>query len=251
MTGKTAILSFIVLLFLSCTTTKQKETKNMSVYTVSKLNQSLKIDGDWNKPQWQNIKEADIVNRMGDKPLFTPSVQAKMMYDSINLYVIFRVNDKFVRCLVTEYNGPVYEEPAVEFFFSPDPENPGKYFNLEINCGGTPLMQYNDFTAKTQNFIKAEDIKKIEIAHSLPQVVDPEISEPVTWTIEYSIPLAMLEKYAKVIYPKPGIEWRANFYKIAEKGSSVHFLTWSVVDNPEPNFHLPQFFGKLKFEQIK
>jgi len=248
MKSKTSILSLIVLLFLSCTTSKQKETKNLSEYTVTKLSQSLKIDGDWNKPQWLNIKEIDIRNRMGDEPLFTPSVQAKMTYDSNNLYVIFRVNDKYVRCLVTEYNGLVYEEPAVEFFFSPDPEKPLKYFNLEINCGGTPLMQFNDFAAKAQSFLKTEDIKEIEIAHSLPRVVDPEISEPVTWTIEYRIPLAMLEKYSKVVYPKPGTEWRANFYKIAEKGSNVHFLTWSFVDNPEPDFHLPQFFGKLKFE---
>ena len=61
---------------------------------------------------------------MGDKPLFTPTVQAKMMYDNENLYVIFHVNDRYVRCLVTEINGPVYEEPAVEFFFSPDPAYP-------------------------------------------------------------------------------------------------------------------------------
>ena len=58
----------------------------MSEYTVSKLSQSMKIDGDWNKPQWKNIKELDINNRMGDKPLFTPTVQAKMMYDNENLY---------------------------------------------------------------------------------------------------------------------------------------------------------------------
>jgi len=220
----------------------------MSVYTVSKLSQSMKIDGDWNKPQWQNIKSADINNRMGDKPEFTPTVQAKMMYDNENLYVIFRVNDRNVRCVVTDYNGPVYEEPAVEFFFSPDPELADRYFNLEINCGGTPLMHYNDFSAKTHNPLELEDIYKVEIAHSLPQVVDPEITEPVTWTIEYKIPLAMLEKYSKIIYPKPGISWRANFYKIAEKGTNIHFLTWSVVDNPEPDFHLPRFFGNIKFE---
>jgi len=228
--------------------TTKEEVKRQSVYNVHKLTQSMKIDADWNKPQWQNIKEIDINNRMGDKPLFTPSVKAKMMYDNENLYLIFHVNDRYVRCRVTDYNGPVYEEPAVEFFFSPDPAFPDRYFNLEINCGGTPLMHYNDFSAKTHNPLEPEDIYKVEIAHSLPQVVDPEITEPVTWTIEYKIPLAMLEKYSKIIYPKPGISWRANFYKIAEKGTNIHFLTWSVVDNLKPDFHLPRFFGNIKFE---
>ena len=91
-------------------------------------------------------------------------------------------------------------------------------------------------------------LKQVEIAHSLPAVVDPEITGPVTWTIEYRVPLDMLEKYAKIIHPASGIEWKANFYKIAEKGTNVHFLTWSVVDNPVPNFHLPQFFGTIKFQ---
>ncbi len=220
----------------------------MAVYEVHKLSHSVKIDGDWNKQQWQNIKELDIDNRMGDKPLFTPVVKAKMTYDDENLYLIFHVNDKFVRCLVTDINGPVYEEPAVEFFFSPDPEYPDRYFNLEINCGGTPLMHYNDFTAKTHNPLETEDIKKVEIAHSLPAIVDPEISEPVIWTIEYRIPLAMLEKYSKINHPKQGVVWRANFYKIAEKGTNIHFLTWSEVKNPVPNFHLPQYFGAINFE---
>ncbi len=184
---------------------------------------------------------------MGDKPLFTPTVQARMMYDNENLYVIFRVNDRYVRCLVTEICGPVYEEPAVEFFFSPDPAFPDRYFNLEINCGGTPLMNYNDFSTKQRNPLDVEDIRKVEIAHSLPQIVDPEITEPVTWTIEYRIPLEMLARYSKILLPKPGIEWRANFYNIAEKGTNIHFLTWSPVNNPVPNFHLPQFFGTIRF----
>lgn len=240
-------ISFL-LLCAGCPFQKQKNIKNMSEYNVVKLDHPVQIDGNWNKTEWQNVKAIDIKNRMGDKPIFTPNVKAKMMYDDENLYVIFHVDDRYVRCLITDYNGAVYEESAVEFFFSPDPEFPDRYFNLEINCGGTPLMHYNDFAAKTHTSLDLEDIKKVEIAHSLPHVVDPEISNSVTWTLEYKIPLAMLEKYSKIIYPKPGIDWRANFYKIAEKGSNVHFLTWSVVNNPVPNFHLPRFFGIIKFE---
>jgi hypothetical protein len=58
----------------------------------------------------------------------------------------------------------------------------------------------------------------------------------------------MFEKYSQVTYPKPGVEWRANFYKIAENNSNPHFITWSVVINDQPNFHLPQYFGLVKFQ---
>ena len=93
-----------------------------------------------------------------------------------------------------------------------------------------------------------KDIKMIEIAHSMPRLIDPEITEQVTWTVEYRIPVKMLEKYSRVTYPEPGISWKANFYKIAENSSNPHYLTWSEVQNPTPDFHLPQYFGVINFK---
>jgi hypothetical protein len=93
-----------------------------------------------------------------------------------------------------------------------------------------------------------EDIKQIEIAHSMPQRVDPEITEPTTWTLEYRIPLVVLEKVSSVTRPKHGAVWRANFYKCADKSSNPHWITWSPVENDKPNFHLPGYFGRLEFQ---
>lgn len=222
--------------------------KIASVHNVSKLTQSIKIDGDWLKPQWKKIKPVDITNYMGKVPGFQPVAQAKMLYDDNNLYIIFLVKDRFVRCITKDFNGPVWEDSCVEFFFSPDINFPGRYFNLEINCGGTPLMHYNIIPDKETTKLDIDDIGKIEIAHSLPQIIDPEINNPLSWTIEYRIPVNMLEKYSPVTHPGPGVEWRANFYKIAENSSNPHYITWSVVTNDQPNFHLPQYFGLLKFQ---
>ncbi len=52
----------------------------------------------------------------------------------------------------------------------------------------------------------------------------------------------VFEKYAGPAYPEPGVIWKANFYKIAENSSNPHYITWSIVDNPVHDFHLPQFF---------
>jgi hypothetical protein len=218
------------------------------VYHVQRLDQPLNINAEWDKPAWRDVRPLKIQNPMGDAPLFTPSVQAKMMYDDNNLYVIFLVHDRYVRCVVKDFNGPVYEEPAVEFFFSPDNALPQKYFNLEINAIGTPLMHFNDHNLKEHVELKKEEMEKIHIAHSLPDLVDTEIKEPVSWTIEYKLPLSIVEIYSKIDRPSPGVSWKANFYKIAEKGTNVHFLTWSEVINAIPNFHLPKFFGTIIFQ---
>ena len=182
------------------------------------------------------------------KKLKKGSMPIELMYDEENIYGIFKVEDRYVRSIVREYNGNVSGDSCVEFFFSPDSDLPLSYFNLEINAGGTPLIFYVAKPWDKFTKLGKEDIEQIEIAHSLPEVVDPEITEPTTWYIEYRIPLAMLKKHSKVTPPKSGTVWKANFYKTGSRTSNPNFLTWSYVDNPKPNFHLPQFFGTLKFQ---
>ncbi len=222
--------------------------KDRTIYDISRSPNSLRINADWNKHQWQKIKPILVGNFMGSKPCFFPHVHSKMMYDNENLYIIFCVQDRYVRCITNEINGPVWEDACVEFFFSPDISFPERYFNLEVNCGGTPLMHYNIIPNMKIIPLEVKDIKMVEIAHSMPRLIDPEITEPVTWTVEYRIPVRMLEKYSRVIYPEPGISWKANFYKIAENSSNPHYLTWSEVQNPTPDFHLPQYFGVINFK---
>ena len=222
--------------------------KTSKEYTVVKLKQPMLIDANWEKPQWQGVEAFEINNYMGEIPKFRPTTQVKMMYDDNNVYVIFKVQDQFVRCMAQQINGDVWEDAAVELFFAPDSNIPLQYFNLETNCGGTPLMYYVIVPRKDNKILKEDEIKQIEIAHSLPKKIDPEITDPVTWTLEYRIPIEMLQKYSNVTLPKKDVVWKANFYKIATNNSNPHYITWSVVDNPEPDFHLPQFFGTLIFQ---
>jgi hypothetical protein len=224
------------------------QKKDVAHYIVRKLkSRKFAIDANWDKPQWQKIEPVTLDYHMGTEPKFVPKVQAKLMYDQENIYGIFQVEDRYVRSIVREYNGSVSTDSCVEFFFAPDSDLPLSYFNLEINAGGTPLIFYVAKPWDKFTKLEKEDIEQIEIAHSLPEVVDPEITEPTTWYIEYRIPLSMLEKHSKVSPPKKGTVWKANFYKTGSKTSSPNFLTWSFVDHPKPNFHLPQFFGTLEF----
>ena len=243
-----SVIVFLVFLYSNGVIAQQKdlaEDNKTYVYNITRLEQPIKIDGNWDKPQWQNIKAIEISNFIRVNPKFRPSVMVKVMYDDENIYVIFNVQDRYVRSVTTDINGRVWEDSAVEFFFSPDTSLPENFFNLEINCGGTPKLGYQ---STPRNRPEVSDVKKIEIGHSLPQIVDPEITEPVTWIIECRIPLIMLEKYSNVTRPKQGVLWRANFYKIAETTSNTHYSSWSVIDHPEPHFHRPQYFGTLKFQ---
>ncbi len=223
--------------------------KDTPVYQVKKLNgQSINIDGNWNKPAWKNHQAVTIEHIMGDAPAVLPRTKAKLTYDEHYIYGAFQVEDTGVRSIIQEINGNVSADSCVEFFFSPDVDVPHHYFNLEINAGGTPLMHHVTVPRKNFTKFKVEDFDQIEIAHSLPDFIDPEIDGPVTWTIEFKVPFSLLEKYAKITHPQSGVVWRCNFYKTAGHTSNPHYLTWAPVDNPFPDFHKPDYFGAIAFD---
>jgi hypothetical protein len=217
-----------------------------SEYKVSKLKKSMKIDANWDKAQWKKIKEIPIRNFMGKLPAFQPVVTAKMMYDAENVYLIYKVEDRHVRIQNTKFNSSVSTDACVEFFFSPDSDWPLRYFNVEINAGGTGLMAYHKDGKRTN--LKEEDFSVVEIAHTLPKKLEQEISEPVTWFLEFKMPLSLLAKYGNFTQPNKGVQWKANFYKTSSRSTNPHYITWNVVQNPVPQFHLPQYFGTLVFK---
>jgi len=216
-------------------------------YKIEKISKNITIDGKWNKPEWNHKESIAILNNNGWKADFMPKSRVKLSYDESNLYVIFRVEDKYIKCNTTYYNGPVWEDSCVEFFFSSNPNKSPKYFNLEMNCGGTVLMAYQRIPGKDFSLIKVEDLLKMEIAHSLPELIKEEIQLPVTWTVEYRLPFHILKRYTNIATPEKGVVWKANFYKCAEKNSHPHWLSWTRINSPQPDFHLPQYFGSLEF----
>jgi hypothetical protein len=219
-----------------------------TVYTVARVDEPIAVDGTWDKACWKPIVPLSLDYSMGEKPAHRPRTEAKLAYDEHNLYVIFRVEDRYVRSVTTELHGPVCTDSCVEFFFTPEKDKSAGYMNLEINCGGTVLFFHQLARNRNITRVAASDCEQIEIAHSLPQIVDPERTEPTTWTVEYRLPLSVVAKYHALTAPASGVIWRANFYKCADNTSHPHWLTWSRVERSTPDFHRPEFFGVLLFE---
>lgn len=208
------------------------------------------IDANWNKPQWLGVESIIIDNNLGAVPKYTPVTNVKMQYDDENIYLIFKVQDNFVKCTRTEINSDVYNDACVELFFSPVLAKPDEYFNFEVNSGGIAMLRYNYIPRESFKMVDVADIQKIEIAHSLPAIIAKEIKEPVEWTLEAKIPFSVLAKYADIAYPKSGVSWRANFYKTATTTSNPHYITWAKIINQKIDFHQPKYFGDLKFWNV-
>jgi hypothetical protein len=247
------VLILVFLLFLQCNALNINKKKaenggNKYIYPVKRSTGLPAINAVWDKEIWDNARSIRLSNFMGERPSHFPETRVKLQYDKDYIYVIFHVKDQYVKAVAKETNGQVWMDSCVEFFFSPGADVERGYFNFEANCKGVYLFEYHLKDGTVKDFVRAEDRTKIEIAHSLKTDVEQEFTQPLEWTLAYRIPVDILKKYMKVDEPGPGVSWRANFYKCADKSSHPHWLTWAPVDYPKPKFHLPEFFGRLEFE---
>ena len=185
---------------------------------------------------------------MGDKPVHFPEVEVEAAYDSCAIGIHFRVRGRYIRAVARHHQDEVYRDSCVEFFFTPGADPGAGYFNLEMNCGGTMLFHFQPEPRKNRVILSPKECSAIPVSHTLPDRVDPEITDFLIWEVAYAIPFDLLEIYCPIVRPGPGTVWRGNFYKCADNTSHPHWLTWAPVDSVVPNFHLPASFGMLKFE---
>jgi hypothetical protein len=181
-------------------------------------------------------------------------VQCKTAHSGDQIHIFFKTDDNYIRSINTKMQSPVCQDSCVEYFVTP-PNPQGAYFNFEINAGGTLYLSYVEDPQrdpggplKKFTFVDEKWLPQLHIEHSMPEVVEPEIQQPTTWTIQYSIPVELFEEYmGKKIGPLSGQCWQANFYKCGDNTSQPHWASWSNVGE-QLNFHQPDKFGTIVFE---
>ncbi len=212
-------------------------------YTISRITSGFTDEA------WSNLPIAEVNQFLPQSSPHRPRTFARLAHDGQNFHGRFAVQDRYVRCTRTGYGSEVWKDSCVEFFV--EPKAGRGYFNFEFNCGGAFLVNHIlDPTRTPEGFkqftrLPESVAKQVQARASLPPVVEPEISEPVTWTLEFSIPFALFDSYVGPIGYVAGQTWRGNFFKCAEENSHPHWAAWSPVD--EFNFHLPRCFGELRF----
>ena len=220
-------------------------------YQVLTVARDFPLQKNWDSPVWRQIPALSIASFRPEGSDHRPRTQAKLLGSPSALHGFFQVWDHYVRCIHGGFQQPVYQDSCVEFFVQP--KTGGGYFNFEFNCGGAMLASYivdptrvehgfKDFTLLTR-----EQGRQVDIYHSLPAPVEPEITGDITWYIEFRLPLALLEQYTGPLGDIAGQTWRANFYKCGDATSHPHWASWSPVD--ALNFHLPHYFGRIHFTQ--
>jgi hypothetical protein len=223
-------------------------------YVVKRAETTPELKGRWDGPAWKdaNVVEIAIARPESSHPL--PKTRAKLLFDDETLYGIFRVEDRYVRAVAEKFRDPVSKDSCVEAFLQPKGAG---YMNFEFSANGVKLIRHKVHpdgipgdTSKPyveKGTVTPEEGERVRVYHSLPDRVDPEITEPVTWVLEFAIPLDLMEAHVGPIGSPAGQSWRGNFYKVAVDVSHPHYISWAPLGRT--NFHRPQDFATVRFEE--
>ena len=205
----------------------------------------------WNSGSWDRAQMLRLANVFSRSSEHRPDTRVRLLYDDEGLYGMFKVEDRYVRAIHCGNQEPVCLDSCVEFFVQP--AGVTGYLNFEMNCGGALHCSHvRDHRREPNGFadytmLSESQLHMVRRQSSLPARVDPEITDPTTWTMGFFIPVGLFES----IYPEldgvtwEGQRWHANFYKCADHTSHPHWISWRPI--PELDFHRPDCFGELHF----
>ena len=168
---------------------------------------------------------------------YKPEVAFAIAHNGEAIFLKYYVAEKETRTAFTEINDPVYRDSCVEFFVSLD--NGLHYYNLEFNSKGVCLAQYGS-GRQDRNLLPESVISEIEKSTRRTSTGDG-----FYWELCLKIPQSVF------CYDEPknltGKSVLGNFYKCGDDLEDPHFVVWNPISSEEPDFHLPEYFGRLSF----
>lgn len=182
-------------------------------------------------------RTVDCINWKEQYP-YKPLTAVTVAHSGTHIYIDFFVRCNYLRAVNYENNSRVHQDSCVEFFVEPDGKLP--YYNFEFNCIGTIHAACR---TDRNNGILLSDEKLDRVRRYASCGTRPfnELEGMFSWNLLVAIPLDLMG----IEYNGKPIEMRGNFYKCADATAAPHFLSWSPIDTPEPDFHRPEFFAPI------
>jgi hypothetical protein len=176
-----------------------------------------------------------------EKFLYCPQTSFIIARSEDTLFLKFIVEEKNLRALYLNDHDPVWEDSCVEFFFQK--ANDDTYMNFEFNCIGTCLAASRKGRSVDVLPLPESQMKKIERYSTLERKIY-NLNDALThWELTVKIPFTVLG-----IDPEKLPDYlKGNFYKCGDGTLTPHYISWNSIFTENPDFHCPEYFGKLNF----
>ncbi len=127
----------------------------------------------------------------------------------------------------------LWNRDVCEIFIAPDSNNISDYFEFEA----APTGEWIDLAI---HFTTSGRETEWDYASGMTTLSKVEAN-----SIVVSITIPWSERIPK---PSAGDEWRVNLFRCVGPDEATRYLAWRPTRTPEPNYHVPEAFGVLRFE---
>jgi alpha-galactosidase len=198
------------------------------------VDHELRLDASHIAPEWQNASAITFDSDwQGKNAAPGRETEVRVLWSRKYLYLRFecRYRELFVFA-DSDTNGRrdhLWDRDVAEAFLQPDPSRAGFYREFEVSPNGmwVDLDIFPGGRADLKSGLR-RSVAVDEKSH--------------TWTAELAIPMKSLTANFD-----PSAIWRVNFYRVEGKSEPRAYLAWQPTNTPQPNFHVPSAFGKLRF----
>ena len=129
----------------------------------------------------------------------------------------------------------LWDRDVCEMFVAPRADDVGSYFEFEVAPTGEWLDLAVRFTARGRetewDFYSGMNVATRINSDSIT------LAMRVPW-----------DAFGGVEVPRVGERWRVNLFRCIGAGETRGYLAWQPTHAPEPNFHVPEKFGWLRFD---
>ena len=127
----------------------------------------------------------------------------------------------------------LWDRDVCEIFLAPDAANPSRYFEFEA----APTGEWIDLGIVVRPAGREPDWDLVSGLKTASKLEEDRLFVGMRIPWSEAIPK-----------PKPDDSWRVNLFRCVGPEAPERYLAWQPTGTPEPNFHVPEAFGSLRFE---
>jgi alpha-galactosidase len=161
--------------------------------------------------------------------------QVRLLWNFESLYLRFQCRYRDVYVFDdADQNGRrdhLWDRDVAEAFLQPDASRPRFYREFEVSPNG----MWIDLDISPAGLADLKSGMKRSVILN---------EKEKTWVAELAIPMPALTTQFD-----PKNTWRANFFRVEGLAEPRTYMAWRPTYTPEPNFHVPEAFGILRFHK--
>jgi alpha-galactosidase len=235
-TSRLAVLSSELAVFclMSLGANKSPVVVPSSEMVATHVDHEIKLDAGQPAPEWQSTHPISFSSDWQGKNLdAVRETTVRILWSQHTVYLRFECRYRGI--YVFEDSDPngrrdqLWDRDVAEAFLQPDPSQERFYKEFEVSPNGM-WIDLDIFPGG-----RADLKSGMQRSVALDQ-------ESHTWSAELAIPIGALTKQFD-----PATAWRVNFYRVEGRKEPRAYFAWQPTRTPQPNFHVPAAFGKLRF----